>query len=108
MENAYVQYLSFSLTFLFAGNEDEEADNEMRRFAVLSYIDLLEKPVLPDILVWIICWVSLITLVLHVAVLQLTIGYFQSQMTNVVNREGRVQESVSDRFTIGVRLVSFF
>lgn len=61
MKNAYVQYLSFSLTFLFAGNEDEEADNEMRRFAVLSYIDLLEKPVLPDILVWIICWVSLIT-----------------------------------------------
>ena len=41
----------------FQGNDDE-ADNETRRFAVLSYIDLLEKPVLPDILVWVICWVS--------------------------------------------------
>lgn len=45
------------MRLLAEGNEDEEADNEMRRFAVLSYIDLLEKPVLPDILVWIICWV---------------------------------------------------
>ena len=45
-------------TLIVTGNEDEEADEEIRRFAVLSYIDLLEKPVLPDILVWVICWVS--------------------------------------------------
>ncbi|XP_022795045.1 AP-4 complex subunit epsilon-like [Stylophora pistillata] len=45
------------MRLLAEGNEDEEADNEIRRFAVLSYINLLEKPVLPDILVWIICWV---------------------------------------------------
>ncbi|XP_078360431.1 uncharacterized protein LOC144644775 isoform X2 [Oculina patagonica] len=45
------------MRLLAEGNDDEEADNETRRFAVLSYIDLLEKPVLPDILVWVICWV---------------------------------------------------
>ena len=40
------------------GTEDEDADNDLRRFAVNSYIDLLEKPVLPDILIRVICWVS--------------------------------------------------
>lgn len=46
--------------FFFVGNEDEEVDNEMCWFVVFSYIDLFEKFVLLDILVWIICWVSLI------------------------------------------------
>lgn len=45
------------MRLLAEGSDDEEVDNETRRFAVLSYIDLLEKPVLPDILVWVICWV---------------------------------------------------
>ena len=40
------------------GTDDEDADNDIRRFAVTSYMDLLEKPVLPDILVRVICWVS--------------------------------------------------
>ncbi|KAK3754940.1 hypothetical protein QZH41_019358 [Actinostola sp. cb2023] len=39
------------------GNDDEEAEEELRRFAVVSYLDLLEKPVLPDILVQVICWI---------------------------------------------------
>ncbi|XP_031567499.1 AP-4 complex subunit epsilon-like [Actinia tenebrosa] len=39
------------------GNEDEDAEEELRRFSVLSYIDLIEKPVLPEILVQVISWV---------------------------------------------------
>ena len=41
-----------------AGNEDEEADNDLRAYAVSLYLDLLEKPVLPDILVHLTCWVG--------------------------------------------------
>ena len=48
------QYTVFPLS----GTDDENADNEIRRFAVVSYLDLLEKPVLPDVLVRVICWVS--------------------------------------------------
>eukprot|EP00003_Mantamonas_plastica_P010897 TRINITY_DN2043_c0_g1_i4.p1 TRINITY_DN2043_c0_g1~~TRINITY_DN2043_c0_g1_i4.p1 ORF type:complete len:1067 (-),score=443.58 TRINITY_DN2043_c0_g1_i4:615-3815(-) len=36
---------------------DEDADNELRTFAVDSYLQLCEKTVLPDILVEVICWV---------------------------------------------------
>ena len=39
------------------GNDDEELDEELRRFAVFSYMDLLDKPVLPDILIRVISWV---------------------------------------------------
>ena len=39
------------------GTEDEETDAELRLDAVSSYISLLEKPHLPDVLVKIICWV---------------------------------------------------
>ncbi|KAK2565268.1 AP-4 complex subunit epsilon-1 [Acropora cervicornis] len=45
------------MRFLAEGTDDEDADNEIRQFAVMSYMDLLEKPVLPDILVRVICWV---------------------------------------------------
>ncbi|XP_015753041.1 PREDICTED: AP-4 complex subunit epsilon-1-like [Acropora digitifera] len=45
------------MRFLAEGTDEEDADNEIRRFAVVSYMDLLEKPVLPDILVRVICWV---------------------------------------------------
>ncbi len=40
------------------GTDDEEMDSELRLDAVSSYLDLLDKPHLPDILVKIICWVS--------------------------------------------------
>ena len=40
------------------GTDDEDTDAELRVDAVSSYLDLLEKPHLPDILVKIICWVS--------------------------------------------------
>lgn len=43
---------------MLIGTDEEDADNEIRRFAVVSYMDLLEKPVLPDILIRVICWVS--------------------------------------------------
>ena len=39
------------------GTDDEETDLELRLDAVTSYLDLLDKPHLPDILVKIICWV---------------------------------------------------
>ena len=42
------------------GTDDEETDVELRLDAVSAYLDLLDKPYLPDILVKIICWVSLI------------------------------------------------
>ncbi|XP_067037313.1 AP-4 complex subunit epsilon-1-like isoform X2 [Acropora muricata] len=45
------------MRFLAEGTDEEDADNEIRRFAVVSYMDLLEKPVLPDILIRVICWV---------------------------------------------------
>ena len=41
------------------GTEDDETDAELRLDAVSSYLELLEKPHLPDILVKIICWVSM-------------------------------------------------
>ena len=39
------------------GSEDEAADLELRQDAVSTYIELLDKPHLPDILIKIICWV---------------------------------------------------
>ncbi|XP_068743856.1 uncharacterized protein [Montipora capricornis] len=45
------------LRLLAEGTDDEDADNEIRRFAVTTYMGLLEKPVLPDILVRVISWV---------------------------------------------------
>ena len=40
------------------GTEDEATDMELRQDAVSTYIDLLDKPHLPDILIKIVCWVS--------------------------------------------------
>lgn len=40
-----------------AGTEDDEADAELRLFAAESYIELLEEPALPDILVQTMSWV---------------------------------------------------
>jgi len=40
------------------GTEDEDTDNGLRLDAVSAYLELLDKPHLPDILVKIICWVS--------------------------------------------------
>lgn len=45
------------------GTDDEETDNELRLDAVSAYLELLDKPHLPDILVKIICWVSYLTVV---------------------------------------------
>ena len=40
------------------GTDDDDTDVELRVDAVSSYLELLDKPHLPDILVKIICWVS--------------------------------------------------
>ena len=40
------------------GTEDEDTDNELRLDAVSAYLELLDKPHLPDVLVKIISWVS--------------------------------------------------
>lgn len=40
------------------GTEDEETDRELRMDAVSSYLALLDKPNLPDILIKIMCWVG--------------------------------------------------
>ena len=55
-----VNFLADWNLFCDVGNEDEEAEQELRRFAVSSYMDLPENPVLPDILVQVICWVCLL------------------------------------------------
>ena len=39
------------------GTENEATDMELRQDAVATYIELLDKPHLPDILIKIICWV---------------------------------------------------
>ena len=39
------------------GTDDEDTDAELRLDAVSAYVELLDKPNLPDILVKIICWV---------------------------------------------------
>lgn len=39
------------------GTEDEATDQELRLDAVETYVGLLEKPSLPDVLIKIICWV---------------------------------------------------
>lgn len=44
--------------FFFQGiDDDEDATDDLRRHAVISYVELLEKPNLPDILIQLICWV---------------------------------------------------
>ena len=40
------------------GTEDEETDQMLRQDAISSYLALLDKPHLPDILIKIICWVG--------------------------------------------------
>ena len=40
------------------GTDNEDTDAELRLDAVSAYVELLDKPNLPDILVKIICWVS--------------------------------------------------
>ena len=53
------QEVAHNLMRLIAeGTEDETADMELRQDAVSTYIELLDKPHLPDILIKIICWVS--------------------------------------------------
>ena len=47
------------------GTDDEEADMELRQDAVSAYIELLDKPHLPDILIKIICWVGTLHLSHH-------------------------------------------
>ena len=37
--------------------EDDEADMALRRFAATTYYSMLDRPILPDILVCVICWV---------------------------------------------------
>ena len=37
--------------------EDEDVDMELRRYAATQYYALLAKPMLPDILMQIVCWV---------------------------------------------------
>lgn len=39
------------------GTGDEDADGELRRYAVEAYIDMLEKPLLNDTLLQVIAWV---------------------------------------------------
>lgn len=39
------------------GTDDEELDNELRLHAVNSYLDLIDKQPLPDVLIQVICWV---------------------------------------------------
>ncbi|KAL0026447.1 hypothetical protein WJX79_010441 [Trebouxia sp. C0005] len=40
-----------------AGEEDDQADTELRAQAVASYLDLLDKPKLSPVLLKVICWV---------------------------------------------------
>eukprot|EP00891_Asterochloris_glomerata_P002814 jgi/Astpho2/2814/fgenesh1_pm.00050_%23_25_t len=40
-----------------AGEDNEQADAELRGQAVQSYLELLEKPKLPQVLLQVICWV---------------------------------------------------
>ena len=42
------------------GTDDERTDVELRQDAVSNYIELLDKPNLPDILIKIICWVMFV------------------------------------------------
>lgn len=49
---------AYNLMRLIAeGTDDEEQDNELRISAAESYIELLEKPKIPDLLVCTMCWV---------------------------------------------------
>ena len=50
------------------GTDDDDTDAELRLDAVCSYLELLEKPHLPDILVKIICWVSDTESIVHTGV----------------------------------------
>eukprot|EP00899_Mesostigma_viride_P027947 jgi/Mesvir1/8337/Mv12598-RA.1 len=40
-----------------SGEEDDDADTQLRESAVASYLELLEEPQLPTILLQVICWV---------------------------------------------------
>lgn len=40
------------------GTDDDDTDTELRLDAVSAYLELLDKPHLPDILLKIMCWVS--------------------------------------------------
>ena len=52
--------LRLRLCFLMLlGSEDDDQDTELRLYAVDSYMELSEQPVLPDVLIKIMCWVSL-------------------------------------------------
>ena len=46
------------MRLLAEGTDDEEADTELRADAVAAYVEMLDKPTIPDILVQIICWVG--------------------------------------------------
>ena len=47
-----------SVCFPLPGPEDDDLDTELRHDAVSSYLELLQKPRLAEILVCQICWVS--------------------------------------------------
>ena len=53
----YIYLFIYLFIFMYLGTEDDEIDKELRNNAVLSYLELLDKPHLPDILIKIICWV---------------------------------------------------
>lgn len=44
--------------FSFEGTDDEDLDNELRLHAVISYLDLIDKEALPDVLIQLISWVD--------------------------------------------------
>ena len=45
--------------FSLLGTDDEKLDNDLRLYAVNSYLDLIAKPAVPDILLQLMCWVCL-------------------------------------------------
>ena len=46
------------MRLLAEGTDDEEADAELREDAVSTYVEMLDKQNIPDVLVQIICWVG--------------------------------------------------
>ena len=71
------------------GTEDEATDQELRQDAVETYVGLLEKPSLPDVLVKIICWVRVIMMIRAVLmvfrnIIICDIDYHLSRYCNII------------------------
>ena len=64
----YIICIMMVLVIWVVGTEDEETDSELRLDAVTCYIELIDKPDLPDILIKIICWVCVHRIVYAVSV----------------------------------------